>query len=297
MRNKHLNLTPTKKPVRLQKPQSVKAQDDTAEVKEVNLDFEVDPTKDYKFEVLQKSDTRRFQNLGNETLAYDPVEKRYVNLRYFPTAATIFSDDQDESFDEVSPPTLGFWNNELICRGEDIRQMEFLMNHPLYEHSPFRVYNKPPMYTLADKDVKDAIQAKRIATELKCLALIAKAPIIDLRPVARIEFGIADPDETAIRNELSERAKKPKQGTEQKSPAEKIIDSIDDLDMQRNFHVQNAIDKGVISVNINDMRVTWVETKQLIWNLLNKKEVVKQLADWSFSEPGEQFYALLRQKI
>jgi hypothetical protein len=295
--NKNLRLTPTRNPVRLQKAEPKKAQDDTPEVKEVNLDFDIDPKKDYKFEVLQKSTTRRFQNLGNETLAYDPQEKRYVNIRYFPTAPTIFSDDQDESFDDVPAPTLGFWNNELICRGEDIRQMEFLMNHPLYEHSPFRVHNKPPMYTLADKDVKDAIQAKRIATEVKCLSLIAKSPIIDLRPVARIEFGIVDPDETAIRNELSERAKKPKQGTELKSPAEKIIDSIDDLDMQRTFHIQNAIDKGIISVNVNDMRVMWVDSKQLIWNLISKKDVVKQLSDWSFGVDGEKFYSILRQKI
>jgi hypothetical protein len=295
--NKHLNLTPTKKPVRMQKAETKKAQDDTAEVKEVNLDFVVDPKKDYKFEVLQKSETRRFQNLGNETLAYDPLEKRYVNLRYFPTAPSIFSEDQDESFDDVPAPTLGFWNNELICAGEDVRKMEFLMNHPLYEHSPFRVHNRPAMYTLADKDVKDAIMAKRIAIELKCLALISKTPIIDLRPVARLEFGILDPDETAIRNELSERAKKTKQGTELKSPAEKIIDSIDDMDLQRNFHVQNAIDKGVISVDINTMRVTWVDNKTLIWNLISKKDPVKQLADWSFGAQGEQFYAILRTKI
>ena len=295
--NKNLSLTPTRKPVRLPKAQAEQAKDDTPEIQEVNLGFDIDPKKVYVFETLQKSPVPRMQNLGADALAYDPFQKRYVNLRYFPNAPTIFAEDQDETFNEQTTPPLSFWNNQLTCIGEDIRKMEFLLNHPAYEHSPFRVHNRPAMYTLADKDVKDAIIAKRIATEVKALELIASKPMSDLQPVARIKFGIIDDSETGIRNELSERAKKLRVGTELLSPAEIIIDSIDDLDMQRNWHIQNAVDKGIITVDINTMRVMFSDTKSVIWNLLNKKDPVKQLSDWSFSGDGEKFYAMLRTKI
>lgn len=293
---KPLELSPTRKPVRVQKVIKTEIPQDDTPAKEIDLGFDIDPTKVYIFETIAKSTTPRNENLGSSTRAYDPQEKRYRELRYFPTAESIFADEQDESYNEMAPPILGFWRNQLTAAGEDIRLMEYLLNHPLYEHSPFRVMNKPAFFTLADKEVQENIKAKRHETELKALELIKNTPFEDVMPVARIIFGITETSETAIINTLNDIVKKPKQGSEKQSNAEKLIDNIDNVKLLRSYYIQVGIDRGVIAADLNKMRATFVDGNVNICQL-STKNPVKELTDFSFTEDGKRWYTMFRQKV
>lgn len=288
--------TPTRTPARTPKRvETQKEQNDTS-LTTVDLEFTIDPEKTYIFETIKKSETPRYENLGSTAKAFDPVEKRYRDLRYLPTAPSIFMDEQDESFNELQPIPLQFYRNTLYAIGQDIRLIEFLMNHPLYEHSPFRVANRPPFFTLADKGVQEAIKAKRHETELKSLEKIMSTSIEDLRPIARNVFNIMETEDMAIKNALNDIVKKPKQGTDKMSNAEKFLDNLDNPLLTRKYFIQAGIDRGIIATDVNKQRATFVDGNVFICNL-NGRSPVKELTDYSFTGEGEKFYTHLKSKI
>jgi len=266
-------------------------QNDTPE--KIDLGFEIDPTKVYIFETLKKSEIPRYENLGATTKAFDPEEKRYRDLRYVATAPSIFPEEWDESFLERPEEPLGFWRNQLTVLGEDIRKIEYIFNHPLYDQSPFRVMNRPAMYTLVDKEVQEQIKAKRHATEKRALDAIADMAIEDLRPIARVVFGITETSDLAIVNAMNEFVKKDKQGTKQ-SNAEKVLDNLTNKRLHREFNIQWGIDNGVLTVNRDKGEVMMGDT---LVTHLNTKNAIKELVEYSLSDAGKNWYILLRSKV
>jgi len=293
-----LQKSPVRPPVRIGRPPAKakveESKNDTTE--KIDLGFEIDPTKVYIFETLKKSEMPRYENLGASTKAFDPVEKRYRDIRYIATAPSIFPEEWDESFLERPEEPLGFYRNQITCSGQDIRKMEYLLNHPLYEHSPFRVLNRPAMYTIADKDVLDQIKAKENDSQLRALELIKTTDIDDLKPIARIIFGITETSTTAIQNALFDFVKKPVQGLNQKSNAEKLIDNLSNKKLQREFTIQSAIDRGIIVVNRDKMEARLSENNTLICQLVTKNHV-KDITEYSYLDEGQKFYQILRAKI
>lgn len=291
-----LSVTPTRTPGRPKAITKTENVETETPVKELSLGFQIDPTKTYIFEVIKKSDLPRNENLGSTCKAFDNVEKRYRELRYFPTSPSIFADEQDESFDDLPAEPMGFYRNVLYASGEDIRKMEYLLNHPLYEHSPFKVANKPAFFTLADKEVQEEIKAKKHATEYKALEAIKDTAMDDLKPIARSIFGVTEESDKAIVNTLNELVKKPKQGSDKMSNAEKLLDNIGNPKLLRTYHIQAAIDKGIIAADLNKMRATLIDGNIFICNL-NTRNPVKELTDYSFTTEGSKFYSTIRQKI
>lgn len=293
-----LSKSPVRTPVRMgrppQKAKVEESKDDTPE--KLDLGFEIDPAKIYTFETLKKSEVPRYENLGASTKAFDPVEKRYRDMRYIGTAPSIFPEEWDDSFLERPEEPLGFYRNQITCSGQDIRKMEYLLNHPLYEHSPFRVMNRPAMYTIADKEVLDQIRAKENETQLRALEAIKTTPIEDLKPIARLLFNITETTETAIRNAMFEIAKKPVQGISKQSEAERIIDNLSNKKLQREFTIQSAIDNGVIVVNRDKMEARLASGNTLICQLATKNPT-KDITEYSYTDEGVKFYQVLRAKI
>lgn len=287
--------SPIRKPVRVPKPQQAETlQNDTPDA--VDLGFEIDPSRTYTFETLKKSATPRNENLGSRARAYDTQEKRYREIGYFPSAPSIFVEDWHESIEQMTPPPLIFYRDIILANGEDIRLIEYLLNHPLYEHSPFRVMNRPAMFTLADKEVQEAIKAKRHAIELKALTAIQDTPIADLKPIARIIFNITETLDSAIVNAMNELVKKPKVGMDKLSNAEKVIDNLSSPKLLRTYNLQTAIDTGVITVNLNTMEVRVTDGNAFMMKL-ETKDALKALVDWSFTEDGRKIYNLIKSKI
>jgi len=290
-----LELSPVRKPGRPSAKVADSAETETT-ITKVSLGFVPDPTKVYIFETIKKSDLPRNENLGSTCKAFDNVEKRYRDLRYFPTAPSIFADEQHESFNEIQPAPLIFNRNVIYVQGEDVRLMEYMMNHPLYDNSPFRVANKAAFFTLADKEVQEEIKAKIHATELRALEAIKEAHIDDLKPIARSIFGITEESETAIINALNDKVKLKKQGSDIMSNAEKLIDNIGNPRLLRTYKIQSAIDKGIISADLNKMQARLIDGNVFICNL-NTKDPVKELVNWSFTDEGSKFYNTVSKKF
>lgn len=289
-----LAVSPVRKPGR-PKAQSQQEEPETTETV-VDLGFKVDREKTYIFETLKKSENPRNENLGSICKIFDTAEKRYRDIRYLPTAPSIFVEEWDDSFIEMPEIPLGFYRNQLVASGEDIRLMEYLMCHQLYEHSPYRVQNKPAFFTLMDKEVQDQIKAKRHETELKALEAIKTIPFEDLKPIARIIFGVTETSQTAIMNAMNEVIKKPKQGSEKQSGAERVLDNLVNPKLIRQYNIQTGLDRGYIVADLNKMQARLTDGNVFICNL-NTRNPVKELTDWSFTTEGDKWYVLLKQKI
>jgi hypothetical protein len=156
--------------------------------------------------------------------------------------------------------------------------------------------NRPAMFTLADKEVQEAIKAKRHAVELKALTAIQDTPIEDLKPIARIIFGITETSETAIINAMNELVKKPKVGLDKISNAEKVIDNLSSPKLLRTYNLQTAIDTGVITVNENNMEARLTDGNVFLMKFESKRYLA-ELVDWSFTEKGKSSYHLIKSKI
>lgn len=295
-----IELSPIRKPVRIprakQEAEQVPEGIESDTPNKIDLGFEIDRSKVYVFETIKKATAHRNENLGSRCKAYDIVEKRYRDIGYLPIAPSIFIEDWHESLVERPQEPLIFYRNEITVSGEDIRLMEYMLNHPLYEHSPFRVYNRPAMFYLADKDVMEQINAKRHATELKALQVIADTPIPDLRPIARIIFGVMEKSDTGIVNAMNDLAKKPKVGLEKTSNAERILENINSPKIIRTYNIQNAIDTGIITINQNTMEARLTSGNIFLLKLQSKK-YLDELLDWSFTDEGKKAYNLIKQKI
>lgn len=276
------------------------ASDEEAEVFEepIDLGFEPDPNKVYIFEVLKKSEATRIENLGSRCRIYDPILKRYRELRYISVAPTIYHEQQHESYDDYPDTPLMFNRNQLIVKGSDRRLMEYMLNHDLCESSPFRISNKPAMFKLLDKDVEDEIKATRHRREMEALKAIEDMSIEDLRPIARIVFNITEENETAIRNAMNDFVKKPKKGNE-KANSDSVLENLINPKLNRQYYIQVGFDCGVLASNKDRMDVRFVMGDVFIKQIttINPKAVVNELADWSLTVEGNRFYSILRQKV
>jgi len=291
-----LTMSPIRQKSKAPRPKQEEAVDDTpVDADVINLGFVPDPTKTYTFEVLKKSSVARPENLGSRAKAFDTTEKRYREIGYHPLSPTIFTEEWDESFIEYPQIPLMFNRNTIDVPGQDIRLMEYMMSHPLYEHSPYRVMNRPAMFTLADKEVIEAIKAEKHAKEKQALDAIAGADLSDVRPIARVIFGITETSDTAIVNTLNELVKSGRKFNN-KVASELVIDNINNPKLNRQYNIQKAIDNGVIIADYNKGIAIMSEGNGTIIRL-ETKNAVKELVDYTFTEEGKKFYNILRNKI
>jgi hypothetical protein len=266
----------------------------------IDLGFEIDVDKTYVFETIKKSDIPRVENLGNKCRIYDVTEKRYRELRYVPVADSIYKEDQHESYDNYPDTPLAFYRNQILVKGSDRRLMEYMLNHDLYEHSPYRISNKPAFFTLVDKEVQEKIKAKRHETEMNALSAIKDMTIEDLKPIVRIIFGITEDSDLAIINAMNELIKQPKKGSEKQSNAEKVLDNLGNPKLVRKYNIQNALDNGIIVADTNKMQVRLSENNTFLCNLVRATSpngILEELTAWSFTPDGEKVYNVIRKKV
>lgn len=262
----------------------------------IDLGFDIDPMRTYVFETIEKSVTPRYVTLGAQAKAFDPREKRYIYLRYFPTVDTIFQEDQHESWDVETLPPLIFSRNTIEVKGENKRLMEYMMINPNREGSPYALQGKAPMYVLRDKDIEEQILAKRHETERMAIEAIEKTDIGDLKPIARVIFGIMEDSEISVRNKMHTIAKTLKQPKDKQSGAEQILENIGNQKLLRQYYVQTAFDKGILNPDYNAMCVKWSDTTAIIVELKTKKHV-NEVTDYTFTHEGAEFYTELKRKL
>jgi len=261
----------------------------------VDVGFEIDPEKDYIFETIKKSPNPRHEVLASTCRIFDTEEKRYRDIIYIPTAPSIFKEDLDESWDAIPSPPLFFYRDQLIIHGQDKRGMEYVMMHSDYEFSPFKVSGRQPKFTLVDKEVQEKIKAKIHEAQFKAQEAIKKLPIEDLRPIARVVFGVTEIADTAIVNKMNEIAKSDKKGTG-KLPAEQILENIGNPELVRRYNIQSGIDNGLVFIDTNTSQARFRENNVFILQL-KSRDYVKELVDFSNTGEGMEFYNQLKKKM
>jgi hypothetical protein len=209
---------------------------------------------------------------------------------------TIFQEDQHESWDEEVLPPLIFSRDTIEVKGENKRLMEYMWIHPLREGSPYALQGKPATFRLRDKDVEEKILAKRHEMERQAIVAIEKTNMDDLKPIARVLFGIMEDDDLAVRNKLHTLAKTVKQPKDKQSNAEIIVDNIGNQRLLREYYVQTAFDRGILNPDYNSMQVKWTDTGATIVVLKSKKHV-NEVTDHTFTHDGASFYTELKRKL
>ena len=260
---------------------------------ERDFGIEIDPAKTYTFETVVKSSSFRTQSLSGECEIFDPIEQRIRLIRYIPQAASIFKDEQDESFTDHHVEALYFSRDQLIIPGSDKRGVEYCLMHDRYDGTPSetRRSKKGAFFTLVDKEKYEKQMDERLSKELLALKLIEEAKIETLLSIARIICNVIETDELIVRNRLREFCKRPATNG-QKSGATIIIESIKNPGLIRRYNVQLAIDKGIIKVDSATGSVTWGDSGNLIYEVNPSSKPVNQVSDianFTFTAQAKDF--------
>lgn len=261
--------------------------------------IEVNPEKDYHFETIVKSPARRHIVIGAVNKIYDTDLNQPRNIRYVPTASTIFEDELTDSYKTLMEQHVGFYGNELTVSG-DVRLVEYLLSHDDFDGNPKRLNKLPAVFTLANKELLEAKKSEQFSKEEMALDVINKSPEDKLRPIARIVFNITDDDFSHIKNRLKEIVKKEKFGKTGKSGADMILDNVDNPKLEIKFVIQKAMDKGIISINPDKGSAVWSDLKTFIAPIKNVKDSARQveeLTDYSLTKEGQKFFELLKDKV
>lgn len=269
---------------------------------ERDFGIEIDPKKTYEFEALNKTAAFRTQSLSGICKIFDPIEQRQRVIRYIPQAESIFVDEQDENFTDRDAKTLYFTRDRLHINGTDKRGVEYCIMHDQYDgiKAEHRLNKRGAFFTLVDRDKHEKQLNDELKKETLAMKMIEDASLEELRPMARIQFNIIDTDELIVRNRLREYAKQPKKKEAEKSGATMIIESLKNPNLIRRYNIQMALDKGIVKIENNQGILVWGDTNNQI-NTVNPSlkpiQQVSELASYTFTKQGEEFYNLLKEKL
>lgn len=264
------------------------------------MNLNIDPNKDYRFELVDKSPANRNVIIGATNRIFDPVLNRIRQLRYIPVSNSIYEDEMDSSFFDLSTPYIGFNNNYLSVSGRDIRLLEYLIANDDNESNQNRLGNRPPLFRLIDNDLIEKRKTASYDLIDKVRDLIKDKDADQLRPLARIFYGIDSNDDNAVRNHLRDVISRT-DIVEASKAAKVMIDNIANPKLERQYSVLKALDMGLIALKPDHNCVVWVNTGVLVCNVRNIKDqskVAGELAEWTFlSEEGKLFWEVLSKKI
>lgn len=272
----------------------------TKEKNNTKMNLNIDPSKNYQFELVEKSTANRNVIVGATNRIFDTEVNRIRQIRYVPIADTIYEDEMDPSFMDMSSPYLGFNNNYMAVAGSDVRLLEYLMAHDDNEANPKRLGNRPPTFRLIDNDLIE--KNKTVAYDLldEVRELIKAKDADELRPIARVLYGIDSNDDNVVRNALRDRLSSTNMADSSKA-AKTMLDNIANPKLDRQYQILTGFDRGILSLKPDHNCVVWVNTGTLVCNVRNIKDqnkVAGELAEWTFlHEDGQRFWEVYSKKI
>lgn len=254
------------------------------------LDFGIDPNKTYIFEWLEKSNTPRHNIISSSCRIFDK-DGRMREIKYIPVADSIFVDEQGERYDGYPDAPLSFHRDQLMVSGKDVRLVEYLLSHDIYDGNKNRVSNRPAQFTLVNKADLERTTEERYAKIKKALNIIDDTDIKELYPVSRVVFNILDIDPTTVRNKLRKKAE---------NNPEHILDNIESPQVKRGYVVQMALDQGIIHISEQHKSLLWFDTGVLIKEMnaiKDLKAVLTEITNFTYTVDGGKFYDIVKQKI
>lgn len=250
--------------------------------------FLIEPSVTYVFQTIQKSGSPRHEILGSRCKVFDG--NRIRQTRYLPFADTIWVDEQGTRYDEASDAILAFNRDLITVEGTDTRLMEYMLSHDEYDGNKHRLAKTPAKFTLVNKPNLEQAKEALFTAKLKALNIINDSMFGELLPIARVVFNIMDADQTTVRNKLREWA--------EKDPT-KILTNYDSPRVKRAFVIQDAIDKGVIELDVQNKSLVWGGTKAFITEVNATRDLealLREVTDFSFTENGNKVYDIIKAK-
>lgn len=264
------------------------------------MQLSIDPSKNYVFELIEQSKAKRNVVVGSTNRIFDTNENRIREIKYLPVANTIYVDEMDHSFIEATPPYLGFNNNVLPVSGRDVRLIEYLMAHDDNEDNPKRLNNRPPMFRIVDKSIIERKKTEDYDLLDTAREKIKEKDADDLRPLARIIFGIIEEDDNALRNKLRDLTNHSNL-SKAAEKAKLIIENITNPKHERQYMILKGFDSGILTLKPNNNCVVWTQTGTVVCDVRNTKNQDKtagELAEWTFtSEVGQRFWEVFSTKV
>jgi len=267
------------------------------------MELSIDPSKKYRFELIEKSNAKRNVIIGTTNKIFDIEQGRPREITYIPIAPSIFVDEL-EGFMNVTPPYVGFNNNYLSVNGTDVRLIEYLMAHDDIESNPKRLSKKPPMFRLIDKMLIEKVKTDAYNAIDEVSASIKERDADSLRPVARIMFEINEPEtkegDIALRNRLRDLYRH-SDINQAAANAKIILDNLTNPKFERQYLLMKGFDKGVIKLMPEHNCVSWNASDKVICQVRNIKDQNKtagEMAEWSFlDENGIKFWEVFSKKV
>lgn len=260
-----------------------------SEVPKKPAGLKIDPNKTYHFMSVVKSNTARNEMIGNTCKVLH--EGRVRQIMYIPFADTIWVDEMGDRYKGVQPAVISIYNNILDVPGTDARLVEYLIHHDQFAGNPSRISRLPALFTLQNMEDIERAKEDRFTAELRAMNLINEVDIKELLPLSRVVFNIIETDSLTVKNRLREWAKK--------DPS-KIINNIDNPRVMRQYLIQAALDHNVLDFNSDKGHLLWGGTKTYIMDIHSVKDnaaMVREIADYTFTEDGSKLFNILKQKI
>lgn len=267
--------------------------------KKRKMELNIDPSKIYNFELIEKSEASRNVIVGTTNKIFDTEDNRIREIKYLPIADTIYVEDMDASLAEQTSPYLGFHNNYLSVSGKDVRLIEYLMAHDDNEANPKRLNKRSPAFRLIDKELIEKTKTASHDFIDRVRETIKAKDADELRPVAQIMFNIVEKDDTALRNKLRDLTVDADINVAARK-AKQVLDNIDNPKFDRQFLIMKGFEKGIIRLETEQNTVVWANTGVVVStvrNIRDQNKTAGELAEWSFLEEGEKFWNVFSKKV
>lgn len=264
------------------------------------MQIEIDPSRDYVFELIEKSTASRNVTLGSQGRIFDVNENRIRDIKYVSAAPTIFVEHMDASFAQLTPAPKYFHNNYLVVPGTDQRLVEFCMAHDDNADNPRRLNKRPPLFRIVDKDLIERKKTEDYDILDAVRQKIADKDADDLRPMARIIFNINEEDDQVLRNKLRDLTNHSNLSKAAEN-AKKVLDNITNPKYDRQYAIIKGFDEGILELRPEHHNVVWKLTGTVVCDVRNTKNQDKtagELAEWTFtSEVGQRFWDVYSKKV
>lgn len=255
---------------------------------------EVNKDKVYEFELV--GSTQINFGIGNDCVVFDPIDGVEKAIRYIPGWESIIVADQPDIEERMRPKVdLNFSQGKMRVPGSKTQLVQYMLLHDHLEGNEHST-TKKAQFRLVDKtgelrDIRESINAKRLAVEKA-----VETPFAEVIPFAKV-IGV---DTTKLPGEddgeYEDRIRTKFMQKAEEDPKE-FIKGFEDPKHKREYDIILAFEQNIITDSLRNNEVNWVKSKEIIVKLPPSVVTRKYLADYTFTEKGGEFYAMIKKLI
>lgn len=253
---------------------------------EAEQEVEIDPLKNYLFELLPQFSKGRHFGLSNICEVYDHKSGRRRIMRYVPHYDSIWKDEQPDNEISKTDHDIRFFVGKAHVPGSDKMKILFLLNHDRKEGNIQPISQRGPVFRVADPELqaKKSLAIEKLENDArsKALALFDE----ELLMVSFVLYGRHFDSEPQALQAVVDFAK---------SQPKKFLDICEDPRTKRRYLIQQGFDKGVIKAKFSMLK--WGASDVDIVQLPPDKDMFDFVTDWSLSAEGKDFVTILKRQL